>query len=98
MREVGNLNGQLYQQKRDYEEKIEELEAKKEELEAKVEELDDEVWMEREEAEQREFAVQLAATIAAEIAEVERQEAERDAAEERRQLEMRNLVKRERTV
>jgi transcription initiation factor TFIIIB Brf1 subunit/transcription initiation factor TFIIB len=54
--------------------------------------------MEREEAEQREFAAQLAATIAAEIAEVERLEAERDVVEERRQSEMRNLVKRERTV
>ena len=44
-------NEKLYEQKRDYEGKIEELEAKKEELEARVEELDDEVWMEREEAE-----------------------------------------------
>ncbi|CAG8472776.1 hypothetical protein C2G38_2178300 [Gigaspora rosea] len=33
-------NEKLYEQKRDYEGKIEELEAKKEELEAKVEELD----------------------------------------------------------
>ncbi len=40
---ISNLNGQLYQQKRDYEEKIKELEAKKEKLEARVEELDDEV-------------------------------------------------------
>lgn len=53
---------------------------------------------ERLESEQRESAAEVAATIAAEIAEVERQEAERDAAEERRQLEMRNLVNRERTV
>ena len=44
-------NSKLYEQKRDYEKKIEELEAKKEELEARVEELDDEVWMEQEEAE-----------------------------------------------
>ena len=44
-------NEKLYEQKRDYEGKIEELEAKKEELEARVEELDDEVWMEREEVE-----------------------------------------------
>ena len=44
-------NSKLYELKRDYEKKIEELEAKKEELEARVEELDDEVWMEREEAE-----------------------------------------------
>ena len=44
-------NSKLYELKRDYEKKIEELEAKKEELEARVEELDDEVWMEQGEAE-----------------------------------------------
>ena len=38
---ICNLNSQLNQQKRDYEEKITELEAKKEELEARVEELDE---------------------------------------------------------
>jgi hypothetical protein len=54
--------------------------------------------LEREEMEQRERAVVVAATIAAELAEIERLEAERDAAEERRQFEMRNLVRRERTV
>ncbi|CAI2175535.1 19325_t:CDS:2 [Funneliformis geosporum] len=48
---ISDLNTRKFEQKREYEEKIQQLETNQNELKIKLKELDDEVWMEREEAE-----------------------------------------------